>query len=186
MAQSIGVSVGANFDRLSNIRLNDKAATFSSKNGWHVEVWIEFPLGLLGMRPGVRYMDAGMLFEGLSDHTANVRDNFDITLVEIPLLFRYSIGISAIQPTLFAGPVGRFTVAVDNIIENDLRSPSLAGEAGIGVEISLGKLRIIPEVAYTWGITNFIDDELLLEFVSLSVDEKQTLNSAMLRVAVAF
>ena len=185
-AQSIGASVGANFDRLSDIRFNDREATFSSSTGWHAELWIEFPFGPMGLRAGARYMDAGMLFAGLSEHTSTVRDNFDVTLLEVPLLLRYAVGVSAVQPTVFAGPVARFKALVDHELADDIRSPSLAGEAGVGLEISLGGLRILPEIAYTWGITDFIDKELVIGSVTLSANESQKMNSAMVRVAIAF
>ena len=185
-AQSIGASVGANFDRLADIRLNDREATFSSTSGWHAELWIELPVGPLGLRAGARYMDAGMLFAGLSEHTSSVRDDFDVTLLEIPVLLRYAVGASALQPTLFAGPVARFKALIDAELADDIRSPSLAGEAGVGLEISLGSLRILPEIAYTWGITDFVDTELVIGSVTLSANEGQTLNSAMVRLAVAF
>ncbi len=185
-AQSIGASVGANFDRLTDIQFNDREATFSSTTGWHAELWIEFPMGPLGLRAGARYTDAGMLFSGLSEHTSSVRDNFDVSLLEIPVLLRYAIGVSAVQPTVFAGPVARFKALVDSELVDDIKSPSLAGEAGVGLEISVGGLRILPEIAYTWGITDFIDRELVIGSVTLSANEGQTLNSAMLRVAIAF
>lgn len=185
-AQSIGASVGANFDRLSDIRFNDREATFSSSTGWHAELWIEFPFGPMGLRAGARYMDAGMLFAGLSEHTSTVRDNFDVTLLEVPLLLRYAVGVSAVQPTVFAGPVARFKALVDHELADDIRSPSLAGEAGVGLEISLGGLRLLPEIAYTWGITDFIDKELVIGSVTLSANESQKMNSAMVRVAIAF
>ncbi len=183
--QKFGATIGLNFDQLSDIDIDDRKATFDSKNGWHVELWIETP-GPISFRLGARYKDAGMLFEGLNEHTSEVQDNFDVTLLEIPLLIRYKIGPRAFQPIIFVGPVGRMT-AISNVeFLSHIRTPSIGGEAGLGLQFAVGSLRLIPEVAFTWGITNFIEDQLVIGSVKLTPNESQALNSAMLRIAIGF
>ena len=186
LAQQFGVSVGVNFDQLSDIEIDDREATFESKNGWHVEIWVETPPAPLTFRLGARYKEAGMLFDGLNDHTSTVRDNFDVTLLEIPLLVRYAIGPRMMQPTIFIGPVGRMT-AISNVeFLSHITTPSIGGEAGIGLQFAVGRLRLIPEIAFTWGLTNFLDDQLVIGSIMLIPSESQSLNSAMLRLAIGF
>lgn len=180
-----GITAGANFDRLSDITLNNTEAHFDNHNGWHVGVWADFSLlGVLTLRPGVRYMSAGKLFEGLSEIDGNAEDTFDINLMEIPVLVRFAFGAPVIKPYIFAGPVLRFPVGVDNTIDSDLKSPSIAGEVGLGVQVALGRISLYPEVGFTFGLSSFIDDEIILGFATFSTNEAQHLNAAMLRLGI--
>ena len=179
-----GVTAGLNFDRLSDVAFNDVDANFDNKTGWHVGVWTEFSLGVVTLRPGVRYMNAGKLFEGLSEVNAAIVDDFDIHLVEVPILVRFGLGAAVVKPYVFAGPVLRFPAGVDDIIESDLNSPSIAGELGLGLQLSLGGFSLYPEIAFTFGLSSFIQDELILGFATLSTDDSQKLNTAMLRLGV--
>lgn len=188
-AQKFGFTAGLNFDRLSDISVSGSVgasaeATFDNKTGWHIGVWTDIPLGVVSIRPGVRYMSAGQLFEGLSDLNPAVEDDFDINLVEIPVLLRFGFGAPVLKPYLFGGPVIRFPAGVDNVIDGDLKSPTLAGEVGLGLQVALGGISLYPEIAYSFGLSSFIDDELILGFVTFSTDDSQKLNTAMLRLGV--
>ncbi len=186
-AQKFGVTAGLNFDRLTDVTLNNVEANFESKTGWHIGIWTDISLlGVLSLRPGVRYMSAGQLFEGLKDLNENVEEDFDINLVEIPVLARFAFGAPVVKPYFFAGPVLRFTAGVDKIIDNDLNSPSIAGELGVGVQLALGGISLYPEIAYTFGLSSFLGDELILDFVTFSVDDSQKLNTAMVRLGIGF
>ena len=188
-AQKFGFTAGLNFDRLSDITVRSSAsasadATFDNKTGWHIGIWTDIPLGVVSIRPGVRYMSAGQLFEGLSDLNPTVQDDFDINLIEIPVLVRFGFGAPVLKPYLFAGPVVRFPAGVDNVIDGDLKSPTLAGEVGLGLQVALGGISLYPEIAYTFGLSSFIEEELILGFVTFSTDDSQKLNTAMLRLGV--
>ncbi len=181
-AQTIGVTTGINFDRLSDITLNEVEARFNSQTGWHVGVWIEFPIGPFGLRGGARYLDAGMLLQGLSDLDTHVKDDFDFNLVEFPFLATFSLGTPVLNPYVFAGPVMRITTGVDPILAPDLKTPSYAMEIGGGLTLSVGRLKLSPEVAYIVGVTSFFGDELTVGSVTLPIDQQHSLNSAMLRL----
>ena len=185
--QKFGVTAGLNFDRLTDVTLNNVEANFENKTGWHIGIWTDISLlGVLSLRPGVRYMSAGQLFEGLSELNPNVQEDFDINLVEIPILARFAFGAPVVKPYIFAGPVIRFTAGVDKVIDNDLNSPSLAGELGLGVQLSLGGISLYPEIAYTFGLSSFIGDELIIDFVTFSTDDTQRLYTAMVRLGIGF
>ncbi len=183
-AQRFGVTVGLNYQQLSDVSYNSLETRFKSKEGWHVGAWFEFSLGPVGVRPGLRYLDAGHLFEGLNDTFPATRDQFDVSMVEVPLLFRYGISSPVIGPYAFAGPVFRFPSFTDKVLSNDLAPVSVAAEAGLGLQITIGGLRLYPEIAYTFGLTNFIQDELVIDFVTLTPEGQQRLNTAMLRLSV--
>lgn len=179
-----GVTAGLNFDRLSDVTFGDVDATFENKTGWHVGVWAEFSLGVVTLRPGVRYMNAGKLFEGLSEVDAAAVDDFDINLVEVPILLRFSLGAAVVKPYIFAGPVLRFPAGVDKIINNELNSPTVAGELGVGLQLSLGGFSLYPEIAFTFGLSSFIQNDIILGFATFSTNDSQKLNTAMLRLGV--
>lgn len=186
-AQKFGITAGLNFDRLTDVTLNNVEANFESKTGWHVGIWTDISLfSVLSLRPGVRYMSAGQLFEGLADLNNSVQEDFDINLVEIPILARFAFGAPVVKPYIFAGPVIRFTAGVDKVIDNDLNSPSLAGELGVGIQLSLGAISLYPEIAYTFGLSSFIGDELIIDFVTFSTEDTQKLNTAMVRLGIGF
>ncbi len=185
-AQQFGVSFGLNYQQLSDLSFNSLETRFKSKEGWHVGVWFEFAIGPIGIRPGLRYVDAGQLFDGINETFPATRDQFDVSMVEIPFVFRYGIKAPVIGPYVFVGPVLRFPSFTDKVISNDLAPMSIAGEAGVGLQITLGGLKLYPEVAYTFGFTNFIEDEIVIDFVTLTPEGSQRLNSAMVRLAVGF
>ncbi len=183
----IGFAAGLNFDRLTDVSLNNVEANFDSKSGWHAEVWFDVSLlGILTLRPGLRYMDAGKLFEGLSEIDERAVDDFDITLVEIPVLVHFGFPAPIIKPYVLAGPVLRIPVGVDNIIDTDLNSLTLAGELGFGVAVPFAGLTLYPEIAFTFGLSSFTNDEIIIGFATFSTDDSQHLNTAMLRLGVGF
>lgn len=183
-AQRVGLTVGANFQRLTDVGLNSVETAFDEQNGWHVGGWVEVPLGPLGVRFGARYMEAGRLFNGLEDNFPIVRDNFDISLVDLSLLLRYGLQSPVINPYVFAGPAFRIPARADKAINNDLASLSHALEIGGGIEINIGSLSLYPEVAYLLGLTTFVEDELVVDFVTLTVDDSQHLNTILVRLSV--
>ncbi len=186
MAQTFGVSAGGNFQRLSDISVNDLRTQFESQTGWHVGAWVELPLGPAGLRGGARYMAAGKLFEGLQSNFPSAQENFDVSLVELYLLLRLGIPSPVISPYVFAGPVFRIPSSSDEEISEDLRILSYAGEIGGGIKVGLGPINLYPEIAYVFGLTRFIEDELILQLISQQVGDPQRLNMAMLRLSVGF
>ena len=187
--QHFGITTGMTFDRVSSITLNNVKTRFDNKVGWVIGVWMEAPMGPFGIQVGVRYLDAGQLFEGLIEDqpdAGDVRDNFDFSFVEVPFLIRYSLDTPVLSPYAFAGPLMRFPAALDVEIAEDVKTLSLAVELGAGVKLTLGKLSLFPEIAYVYGVTNFIGDSISVGPVTLDTADKQSLNSAMLRLAVGF
>ena len=183
-AQRVGLTVGTNFQRLSDISLNSVETLFEQQTGWHLGAWVDVPLGPLGIRVGARYMEAGKLFAGLGENFPIMRDNFNIALVDFNVLLRYGLSSPIINPYVFAGPSFRIPARADQILKNDLAALSYALEIGGGLEIKIGSLAIYPEIAYLVGLSTFIEDELVLDFVTLTAGDAQYLNTAILRLSV--
>lgn len=181
-AQGLGISAGGNFAQLSDIDAGDSEATFENVTGWHLHLWFDLPAGPVAIRPGVRYMDMGSVFEDAS--VGNLPTDLDddaITLIEIPIDVRFRLNMPMITPYLMAGPVLRFPGSDD---EDRLESFSLAGGAGIGAELGLGGIRLFPELKYTFGITRFTQDSYEIGGVTISPDEDQRLNAVMLSLGI--
>ncbi|MDQ7040020.1 MAG: outer membrane beta-barrel protein [Rhodothermus sp.] len=182
----LGVSLGLNFNRLGDIKVGDTQATFDNSQGWHVAIWFDLPLGPIAIRPGLRYMDAGALYQGFQedlDGNQVVPEGFDVSLLEIPIDVRYRMTLPLLTPYILAGPVLRFPSGADEAIRDNLKAFSLAGSLGVGVEMNLLGLRLYPELQYTFGITAFAD-EFRVGDVAFVPDTRQHLNAVMLRLGI--
>jgi hypothetical protein len=110
-AGQLGFSVGVNYSKLSDINLGSGSTRFEDASGWHAEVWFDMPIGPLAMRPGLRYMQAGSVFEFANDATTNFRDDFNVNMFEVPLDFRFRFNMEIATPYVAIGPVLRFPSA---------------------------------------------------------------------------
>lgn len=183
-AQGMGISAGANFNQLSDIDAGDQSATLDNVTGWHVHLWFDLPLGPVAFRPGLRYMDAGALFDASESDGlgADFSDDQVVTFLEVPLDVRFRMTLPVITPYVMAGPVLRFATDTNN--EDRLETFSLAAGAGLGVELGLVGLRFFPELKYTFGVTRFTREEYQLGNVTVSPDEDQRLNAVMLSLGI--
>ena len=179
----LGISGGLNFAQLDDIDAGDSDATFESSTGWHLHLWADLPMGPFALRPGVRVMDMGKLFEDASlDDPPDPFDDENVRLLEIPVDVRLRLGSSAIRPYAMAGPVFRFNTGSDD--DERFRSFSLAGGAGGGIEIGVGGMTFYPELKYTFGITRFTEESYELGGVTISADEDQQLNAVMISLGI--
>lgn len=183
-AQGMGLSAGANFTELSDIETGDREATFENATGWHIHLWFDLPLGPVALRPGLRYMDMGELFDQaeLGTVIGGVNEDQVVSLIEIPIDVRFRLGLPLITPYVMAGPVLRFPAGSDD--DNRLESFSLAGGAGIGAELGLGGMKLYPELKYTFGITRFTQESYEIGNVTISPDDDQRLNAVMLSLGI--
>ena len=182
-AQGLGIAVGANFAELSDIDTGDREATFDNASGWHAHVWYDLALGPVALRPGVRYMDAGGLFEDATvEGEGPAVDDETFSLIEVPIDLRLRLGLPLVSPYLVGGPVLRFPSSSDG--EDRFESFNLAGGAGVGVELGLGGITIYPELKYTFGITRFTKESYEVGGVTITPDEDQRLNAVMLSVGI--
>lgn len=176
----LGVTAGLNFNKLGDIQINSSDATFDNRSGWHIGLWFDLPLGPVSVRPGVRYMDAGQLFETEETVIGDVPGivNADVSLIEIPIDVRFRFGTPFISPYVMAGPVLRFPSGGDDD-DFELESLSYAGGLGVGLEVGFGGIRLFPELKYTFGLSRFGK-----EFAGIEPEEDGKLNTIMLSLGV--
>ncbi|MEX0748188.1 MAG: outer membrane beta-barrel protein [Rhodothermales bacterium] len=185
-SQGLGVSVGANFNDLSDINAGNREETFENASGWHVHLWLDLPLGPVALRPGIRYMDLGNLFEdsSIEDRFSAFDPDQAVALLEIPIDVRIRLGLPLISPYVLAGPVLRFPTETGEENQFQLKSFSVAAGVGVGVEIGLVGFRLYPELKYTFGITRFTEEEFRIGGVTFEADDDQRLNAIMLSLGV--
>lgn len=174
-----GISVGANFDNISDIS-GDREATFKSASGYHVGVHMELALGPFAFRPGLIYTDVGSLE---AKDRFNTVQNVDVSLVEIPLDFRYRILMPVGQPYITAGPVLRFANKSND--EVDLKDFTVAGNIGFGIELNAAGLRPFVEARYQVGLQRFMD-EIQVGNIDITATDDARLNTFMLRAGITF
>ena len=184
-AQGLGFSAGLNYNELSDIS-SDTDLLFENATGWHVALWFDLPLGPLALRPGVRYMDVGSIFDNVRTNTPNPfsGDNFSVTLLEVPIDLRIRLPFPIITPYVMVGPVLRFPAANDSQTNERLESFSFAGGVGAGLELKLGGIRLFPELKYTFGLSRFTKEAYELPGMIVIPNEDQNLNSVMLCLGI--
>jgi len=183
--QGLGFSAGLNYNELSDIS-SDTDVWFENATGWHVSLWFDLPLGPLALRPGVRYMDVGSIFENVGTNTPNpfTGDDFSVRLLEVPIDLRIRLPFPIITPYVLGGPVLRFPADNDQQIEDRLESFSFAGELGAGLEIKLGAIRLFPELKYTFGLSRFTKEQYELLGMVIIPNDDQNLNTVMLCLGI--
>lgn len=184
-AQGVGISAGSNFNGLSDIETSSGEASFQNATGWHLHLWFDLPLGPVAVRPGLRYMSMGDLFSDVDVEIGMDADDDELVrMLEVPIDVRFRLGLPLITPYAMVGPVLRFPASADD--EDRLESFSMAGGAGIGVELGLGGVRLYPELKYTFGITRFTQETYEIGGVEIEADDDQRLNAVMLSLGIAF
>lgn len=179
----LGLSAGLNFNEMGDIDTGSRQATLDNATGWHVELWYRLGLGPIGVQPGIRYMDAGNLYEGLQEEGGVDPGDFDIRMVEVPVDVQFNLGLPLISPFVSAGPVMRFPTGLDEEIKDDFKSFSMAGSLGLGARVGLAGIKLIPEIKYTFSISN-VTDGFDIGAYSFTTDEGQSMNAVMLRLGI--
>lgn len=176
----IGFAFGSNSNRLTEI---DEFTSFESAQGWHIEIWFDMPLGPLEMRPGLRFVSAGSIFEVANDAESAFADDVNISIFEIPVDFRFRFNMEILTPYIALGPVLRFPSGGGDEISG-MNNMHVAGEFGVGLELFFSRVRLYPELKYVFGITSFTGEEIQIAQRSYFPADNQLLNGFMIRLAV--
>lgn len=177
-------SAGPNVSQLSDVEFGSSEATFDNSTGWHAGLAIDVPLGPVAVQPGLRYMDAGTLFEELAMDDFDPEEDINVTLLEVPLNLRLRLNTPKVTPYVMAGPVLRIPLTPDGEMNDDLKTLSVAGGIGAGLEVSLVGLTLYPELRYTFGISDFVNDDFELDGRTFTTESTQRLNAIMLSVGL--
>lgn len=179
----IGFSAGYNYSKLADVDFGSGPTSFENAQGWHMEIWFDVPVRNLALRPGLRYVAAGRIFEFSNDANPNLRDDFNISLFEIPIDFRFRFNMQIATPFVTVGPVLRFPSGAKDEVDG-MRNISMAGGFGVGLEMRFGIIMLYPELKYTFGITQFTDEEFQIAGLPFSTTDTRVLNGVMLRLGV--
>ncbi len=197
-AQSVGVVGGLNYGSVEDVSISDARTTYDNRSGYHIGLYLDVPLGPIAIRPGVRYVEAGRLFSGLSealrDETGGSigegMDNFNVNMFVIPVDVRLQLPFPLIQPYAFAGPELRFPGASDDDTDlaDDLSDNEVAGNLGVGAQISLPGvgLTLTPEARYTIGLTGLMGEDITVGGQTFETSESQNVNMFFLSLGLEF
>ncbi|MBM3319195.1 MAG: PorT family protein [Candidatus Eisenbacteria bacterium] len=190
-AASSGITIGLNYASLEDVRVDDAETTYDNRTGTHFGLYAMSALGPLGLRVGAIYLNAGPLFEGLSDgldDPASLNDTFDVRYFVVPIDLQYRLITPALKPYLLFGPELRFNVTSAGDFEDNFRSTVWGGNVGIGIEFKLPflGLSLAPEARYTFDLTDVTDKELKIGSKSLSLDDAYRGGTYHLRLHVGF
>jgi len=178
----LGIAAGLNFDELSDIS-GSREATFDNANGYHVGVFYDLGLSMVGLRIGAFYRDVGDVDVSLD----GVEGAFDLSMVDIPIDVRFNISSTPfLKPYIVAGPVLSFPSSGDDEFKDALEDVTVSGNVGVGVALNLGGIRIYPELRYAIGVSRFMKDSFSIGNVEFETDELQRQNSVMLRLGIGF
>jgi hypothetical protein len=170
----LGVAVGANFDRVSDIEGNANA-TFNNASGYHVGVTLNLGVGPIALRPGVFYTDVG-------DLTTESGRKLDFDLVEAPVDVIFKIPAPIVKPYVLGGPVFRFAQNGDEDGQIEAEDFTVAGAVGAGIEVNTFVFRPYIEARYQFGLQRFTTD-----IAGIPTGENDTkLNTFMIRLGLTF
>jgi hypothetical protein len=177
----IGVVAGYNRDRIENFLPADDFNLTDSTNGFHLGVFFNVNLGLIGIRPAVIYHQVPNLIA-----TAGTKATpFDIELVEVPLDLRLRIPVPVLRPYFLAAPVFTFPSSSVSGVNDQLEPRPIRVEFGAGFELDLG-LRLWPEIRYGFGLQALMNSSIPAGDQTLVGEGNPRLNTLTFRLGVSF
>lgn len=196
-AQSVGIAAGANFSSVEDVDIGDARASYENRSGYHLGLYVDVPVGPIAVRPGIRYIEAGRLFSGFSDAVdegdpdlGEEFDDFNVSMFTIPIDVRIRLPFPLIKPYAFAGPELRFPNAGDDDSElaDDLEDSEVAGNLGLGAQISLPGvgMTLTPEIRYAIGLTGLMGDDITVGDRTFDSSDGQNMNTFFVTLGVEF
>gem|GEM_PF-4552488 len=181
MTAQIGVVAGYNRDLIEKFVPANGFDLTDTTNGFHVGVFFNINLGLIGIRPAVIYHQVPNLVATAGTETTP----FDIELVEVPLDLRLRIPVPVLRPYFLAAPVFTFPSSSVSGVNNQLGPRPIRAEFGAGFELDLG-IRLWPEIRYGFGLQALMDSGIPAGDQTLVGEGNPRLNTFTLRLGVSF
>lgn len=188
---SMGATAGLNFASLDDIEVGDSKSTYDGRTGYHLGGYVETGLGPLAARAGLLYVNAGPLFNGLSEIPgvpADFDDDFDVKFFAIPIDVMYRMVTPMVTPYLVGGPEFRFNTGAPDQFKDNFQSSIIMGSVGVGVKIGApgAGISISPELRYEFGVDSLVEDQFEIGDTAIKAASGQDLNAWVLRVNVGF
>lgn len=177
----VGITAGLNSNDLSDIELSSGDIEMESTSGWHLGIFLNWNVAVLGLRTGV-------FFHRVNDfliETDASSAQFDLDIVEIPLDVRVRFPVPVLSPYLVAGPVLTLPSSGNESIDASLATIPWRLDVGFGFEIDLG-LRLWPEARAGFGLSDFFESEIDLGDEVLTPLNSVTARTFMLQLGVSF
>ncbi|HEX9729099.1 MAG TPA: porin family protein [Gemmatimonadales bacterium] len=174
---SLGIRGGVNLASIGDIRVNSLTETLKNRTGFHVGAFADVGLGLISVRPGLTYVNAGSLFEGSS---YLVQDQFRLNYLAVPIDLK--IGLPVVYGLV--GPEFSYLLSsgAPADFEDDLKSTVM--NAGIGVGVQFGP--ILGELRYTFGLSGLTEKQFAVGGVDVTTGDGQKANSIRFSVGFKF
>jgi hypothetical protein len=179
---------------MNDVDYGSATATFENKSGYHVGVYLDLDLGPLGVRPGLRYLKVGPIYEGLAEAQEqglaqeSLYDSFDVRFFALPIDAVFALPFPMLSPYVFVGPEFRSQSAPDapEVLERALNKWSYIGNIGVGAKISLPGVGITltPEIRYSFGLSNLIDREFVFANQTFATTEQRRSESFFISVGI--
>ena len=186
---SFGVGAGLNFSSLNDVDFGSASTTYDRHQGYHIGIFVDLNAGPIAVRPGVYYVNAGPLFEGLDDvNTETIEDNFDLNFISVPVDLRLQLPLPFVKPYALLGPEFLFLTDTDagGDLEGAMEDVTFAGNVGLGVvvDMPLVGVKLYPEFRYGFSVSGLVPEDT--ELLGAPASKDQRVNMFLIRVGVGF
>lgn len=193
--QDLGFVGGLNFTSADQVEFQDAQVTFENRTGYHLGIYANLGLGPLEVRPGIRYLDAGRLYDGLGtiftsdeETVPAFDDEFNVSFVSVPIDAVLNLPAPLIDPYLYAGPEFRFQRTPDapEAFEEALNDWTYIGNLGVGARISLpgSGITLVPEIRYSFGLNNWIAEDVEFAGQTFEATDQQRSDSFFISLGI--
>ncbi len=187
----MGATAGLNFASLDDIEVDNSKSTYDGRTGYHIGGYLETGIGPLAARAGLLYVNAGPLFNGLSEIPgvpSDFDDEFDVKFFAIPIDVMYRMVTPMVTPYLVGGPEFRFNTGAPDEFKDNFNSSIIMGSVGVGVKIGPpgAGFSLSPELRYEFGVDSLVEDEFDIGDTAIKAAAGQDLSGWVLRVNAGF
>lgn len=148
----IGVLGGFNRDSFGDFS-GETYELVDEIDGFHTGIFLDFSLGLFGIRPSIVYHRLTKAVIGEEDAPQG-----DIEIVEFPLEGRVAAPFGSLRPYLITGPTLMFPSSPITPVDEALAGALIRWSVGIGVEWDVG-FRVWPEMRVGSTIGGLVEDD---------------------------
>lgn len=156
---------GAKVGWINSKFLGEDADNQNNKSGLSAGVFLNITSGneIIGFQPELLFSQKGSDFQ-----VGNIREDYRLSYIEVPMLLKVSVPISSLRPNIFAGPYASFKVSETYTYTEVLTGATLTGEDntksidygaifGAGLDVNLSSAIITVDGRYNLGLQELED-----------------------------